>query len=210
MNSPTLANFRTETARKLSDPTNIRFDTSDIDQALRQALEEYSRARSIERTYIVDGANESRLTLPADFAAVTITRIEYDPDGEPTEADSIPFHAEKVDEQWTVETTDQTIPIGDTITIYYSALHTIDSLDSASGSTLPAQDWQLIVTGAAGFAAQSRAAELGESINLNASADKRLDQQAQAWLKEFRAGLTPKPGGGFASWNTGTMDTNFG
>ncbi len=63
-----IATFRTAIAKLLDDSTNARYSNDQIDQALRQALQEYSRVRPYLQTYNVNGTGERVLEMPADFA----------------------------------------------------------------------------------------------------------------------------------------------
>jgi hypothetical protein len=81
------------------------------------------------------------------------------------------------------------ISSGETAHIFFDVVQTLDGLDSADETTLPAEDWSLIVTGAAGYAAMSRALDLGEQVTL----DRDVPTKARTWagdkLQTFRQGL---------------------
>jgi hypothetical protein len=74
--------------------------------------------------------------------------------------------------------------------VFYTKLQTLNGLDGETATTIPLDDESLIATGAAGYAATSRAVDLAEEVTL----DRLTAQQVRAWglakLQEFRAGLT--------------------
>ena len=68
--------------------------------------------------------------------------------------------------------------------IWYSRLRTINGLDSASTTTLPDQDEELIQAGAAGMAAEERVQEQPQRY-----VPRKLREWATSRLREFERGL---------------------
>ena len=178
----TLAQYRTRVSELLDDPTNARYTTAQIDTALRTALIDYSVIRPVKRTYQLDTTGAEVIALPADFAAMQITRIQLW-NTNPNQMVDLAFFVRLVDEQWTIEIKDTCYPAGFVLTITYTARHTIDSLDSASGTTV--DDDNLLCLGAAGYAAQSRAVSRAESINMQPAVQKQLLDLSTRYFSQF-------------------------
>jgi hypothetical protein len=193
-----LAAYRTAILALLSDPTNVIFSNTDVDQALRWALSEYSSKRPLIRTYIftVD-ATTGVHTLPADFVTRHITKVElWDED-----QDSIielTFYANQLDEQWMINTSYE-VAAGEVLQISYSAVHAIDGLDGAAGTTVPEADETLLQVGAAGRSATMRALERIETINMNPDVVKAYRDIGADYISQFSTGLTSEPGVAVAS-----------
>ena len=109
-------------------------------------------SRPLIRTYqfSVDATSAVHV-LPADFITRHITKVElYNAD--PDLIIELTHYAYNRDEQWIVET-QFAVDAGEVLQISYSAVHTIDDLDSAAGTTVPDADETLLELGAAGHAA---------------------------------------------------------
>jgi hypothetical protein len=131
-------------------------------------------------------------TLPADFITRHITKVDlYDED--PDDIVELTFYAYQRDEQWIVETKYE-VSAGEVLQISYSVIHTIDGLDSAAGTTLPLADEPFIHVGAAGRAAQMRALDRIETINMNPDVVQKYRLLAADYLSSFASFLTIEPG----------------
>jgi hypothetical protein len=177
----------------LSDATNVIFSNTDVDQALRWSLSEYSLRRPLIRTYdFTVVATTGVHTLPADFVTRQIVKVElWDSD-----ADSIlelTFYAVYVDEQWVVNTMEE-VSAGEVLQISYSAVHQVDGLDSAAGTTVPTADETLLQVGAAGRAAQMRALDRIETINMNKDVVAAYQKLGSQYISQFEAYLSKEPG----------------
>ena len=188
-----LAAFRISVLALLSDASNAIFSNNDVDQSLRWALSEYSARRPLIRTYqfsvdVTTGVH----TLPADFITRHITNVQlYDED--PDSIVELVFYAYQRDEQWVVETRME-IATGEVLQISYSAIHTIDGLDAAAGTTVPAADEPLLHVGAAGHAAQMRALDRIETINMNKDVVQMYKLLAADYLFFFAQFSAKEPG----------------
>jgi hypothetical protein len=188
-----IAAYRTAILALLADPTLVIFTNNDVDQALRWALAEYSYRRPLIRTYqfSVD-VSTSMHQLPADFITRHITRVQlYNAD--PDSIVDLSFYAFKLDEQWMINTRNF-VEVGEVLQISYSDGHQVDGLDSAAGTTVPDADETLLEIGAAGHAAQMRALNRVETINMNPDVVKTYRDQAIQYLTTFSALLTSEPG----------------
>lgn len=187
----TLSQYRTRVLELLDDTASARYTTAQIDAALRSALVDYSVYRPIPRTYQADTTGDRVIVLPSDFVARQITRVQLW-SSDPNQMMDLIFIARQDDEQWSIEIKDAIYYSGYYLTITYSDSHTIDGLDSATTTTI--DDDNLICTGAAGYAAQSRAVSRAETINLQPAVTKQLTEMANNYLAQFRRQL-PIPRG---------------
>ena len=189
--SLTLTQYRTRIAELLDDTSGARYTSNQIDDALRLALNDYSTIRPIKRTYMLDTSDDRVMTLPADFAAVHITRVQkYSSD--PNLMTDYDFIARLVDEQWTVEVPGMIFPAGYYLVVTYAARHSIDGFDSASGTTI--DDDNLLCLGAAGYAAQTRAVSRAETINMQPQVQRQLLDMANQYLGQFFGRLPQSKG----------------
>ena len=187
-----IAAYRTAVLALLDDAALARYTNAQVDVALLWALGQYSKARPVMRTYSASGAGTYLIELPSDFAADKITDIYLDDGSDPPV--SIAFTVKYVDESWYILTTERLLSASDDFVIIYDASQTIDGLASASGTTIPVADEWLIQIGAAGYAARMRAVSRAESINMQPEVRKQLQELAEAYLKDFNAGVKPVAG----------------
>ena len=188
-----IATFRTNISALLYDVSNVIFTTAEIDQALRWALSEYSLKRPMIKTYDYTVIGTTRVhTMPADFVTRHVTNVQLW-DADPDKYMDILFHAFLIDEQWTIQTRYE-MKDGDVLQISYSAVHQVDGLDAAAGTTIPAADEPMLQIGAAGHAAQMRAVGTVESINMNANVVTNYRLLAADYLARFTAALFAEPG----------------
>ena len=179
-----IAGYRTAILALLADASKIIFTDNDVDQALRWALSEYSLHRPLIRTYDFDVLGTTAIhTMPADFVTHQITKVELW-NSDPDSVTELSFYAYRPDEQWVINTRYQ-VGTGEILTVYYSAVHTVDSLDSASGTTVPAADETLLQVGAAGRAASMRAMNRVENIGMNPNEVQSYRQIAADYLSHF-------------------------
>ncbi len=81
--SRAVADFRTLVQEILGDLPGQRFTSTQIDNGLRWALDEYSQRRPLVETYIIAGQGDGVITMPSDFIARSIIRCQKwdaDPD----------------------------------------------------------------------------------------------------------------------------------
>jgi hypothetical protein len=189
--SATLTTLRDRVERILSDTANAIWSTDDVDEAIRQALHEYSKARPLRAigtiTLAADGREISLSTLTG-LLSVQRMWCDYTASDPEWPANERPFEhwADQVKVYVLGEYEPQS---GDVARVFYTKLQTLNGLDSATATTFLDDDESLIAVGAAGYAATSRAVGLAEQVTL----DRLTAQQVRAWgmgkLQEFRAGL---------------------
>jgi hypothetical protein len=193
-----IATFRIAVAALLYDTTNVIFTSTEIDEALRWALFEYSFKRPLIRTYDFTVVSSTKIhNLPADFITRHVIKVELW-DSDPDAIYELAFYAYMTDEQWVIQTTDE-VGTNEVLQISYSTVHQIDGLDSASGTTIPLVDEMILEIGAAGHAAQMRAMGTVESINMNSNVAATYRNLAIDYLARFNAGIIAQPGIAVAS-----------
>ena len=194
----TLADFRNRTETILADTGNEIWNVAAIDEAIRQALHEYSRVRprnAIDTIALSADGRELDIASLTDLLAVYAVWLPYtasDPEFPP----NIRNFEHWVD-QATLYFPDGAEPqASDVARVFYTALHTIQSLDGATSTTVPGDHETLIAQGAAGYAATSRAVDAAARRPLGGegAVNPATAQQIRAWglsrLHDFRAGLT--------------------
>lgn len=193
-----IAAYRTAILALLMDASNAIFSTNDIDQALRWAMSEMSLKRPIIRTYMFTVIATTGIhIMPADFITRNVSRVElYDSD--PDAITELNHHAELIDESWVIQTENE-VQAGEVLQISYADVYQVDGLDSASGTTVPDQDETTLQVGAAGYAAQMRANDRIETINMNPKVSETYRLLGTTFLRRFYEFLFPSPGVEIAS-----------
>jgi hypothetical protein len=189
--SATLATLRDRVELMLADTGNAIWSTDDIDEGIRQALHEYSKTRPLRAistlTLSADGReiDASSLTGLLSVHEIWVDYTASDPEFPPNRRS----YAYWPDEQTIYVTDDYEPASGDVVRVFYTTLQTLNGLDSETTTSVLLDDETLIATGAAGYAATSRAVDLAEQVTL----DRLTAQQVRAWglakLQEFRSGL---------------------
>jgi hypothetical protein len=205
MGTVAIAALRTKILAVLDDAAQTQYTSDQIDQAVRDALAEYTKYCPIAATFSFDADGEQVLVLPASFTAFNITDLYKDDGTNPRY--HYQFTAEYIDEQWsispvvvdlkptsyTVSTTNPlTIPDNTALMAVYSKVNTIDGLDSAAGTTIPDAEIENFAIGAAGFALFSRASGRSEDNNLDNTLVETLKTLADNYLGQFAATLRMK------------------
>jgi len=177
--------------RGLADTGADIWATDDVDEAIRQAIDEYSRTRPLHSiTTLTVSAGTRELDVSAISNLLGVDRVWY-----PYTAVS-PEHPPpwRNSEYWRDAgllyfPDEGELSAGDVVRIFYSTLQTLSGLDGATATTIPVEDELLLIKGAAGFAATGRSVDLMEQV----THDRLMPQQVRAWglskLQEFRAGL---------------------
>jgi hypothetical protein len=191
MADPTdLDTLRDQVEQILMDTGNAIWATGDVDAAIRQALSDYSKIRPLHAEDTVDAdADTHELDVSTELAgALDVTRVWCPYTSTAPEDPPAWARFEFWRDMQTLYLPDG-IANGETARVFFDAVQTLGGLDSATETTLPAEDWSLIATGAAGYAAMSRALDLGEQVTL----DRDVPQKAKTWagekLQTFRQGL---------------------
>jgi hypothetical protein len=188
-----LAELRTRIERALSDATNQRFSEPDLDKALLLALQEYSRALPQRKVGTVTLAADGReVSLSSLDDLLDVEQIEWDYDADAPDYPPVyrPFYIiyDGTSKTLFVDTDDEP-QSGDVVRVFYTVPQTIENLDGANETSVPAGDEGLLVLGAAGYAAVSRAASLLEKVGVDRDQAVRLEQWGRARLAAFHGEL---------------------
>ncbi|HUV95806.1 MAG TPA: hypothetical protein VMX14_13405 [Anaerolineae bacterium] len=192
--SATLTTLRDRVETYLQDSTNLRWATTDLDEAITQAVDQYSRQNPFAAlTTITLSANGREIDISTITGLLRVEQVWWDYDvstpGYPPN-----YRQFKVWPGAILYIDDPLEPqSGDVVRIWYNKRHTLNLLDSATATTIPDEDLSFLVTGAAHFAALSRAIELSESMTTDHDVVKRLHEWADNAGKNFRYGMGQKP-----------------
>ena len=186
----TLAALRDRVEQTLRDPTNRLFSTDDVDEGIRQALYAYSQALPYETTSSVAVSSSTReIDLSAITGLIAVTRVWWDYDS------SDPQHPPnwRQFELWPGDTlwiNDSDEPqAGDTIRLWYHALHTLDGLDGKTSTTIPTVHESTLVIGAAAYAIQARGTVAAENPQHFEWVHRRYADLAHTYQADFNAKL---------------------
>lgn len=188
--SATLSTLRDRVEALLYDSTNVVWSTGTIDEGLRLALEEYSRARP----YVVWGtvtpaASTREVSLSALTGLVDVVRVWFPytasaPEYPPRWVDAVVWWESGTPYLWLDVAS---APNGtDVARIVYTKAHALKDLDGASASTFPAADDGLLVLGGAGYAALSREADAVDTEPRERRAPDDYQTLSSRLLAEFR------------------------
>jgi len=186
----TLTTLRDRVEIALQDSGNVIWATGDLDEAIRQALEQYSRVRPQPGIATITLASTGR---EIDISSVSgLLRVEkvwcpYD-----SSSPSYPPNWRNF-RVWPgsilfVDDSDEP-QSGEKIRVWYTKEQALSGLDSATSTTFPIEDEAFIVAGAAAFAARFRAIEIAEQANVDAKVFDRLQGWADKAMAEFEEGL---------------------
>jgi len=163
----------------------FQYDQDDITEAIRYALHRYNEIvpdRTITTLTLTSTGREIDISTITNYHTIEQVWLNYDasaPEHPPRWADCElwPGDILYVDEGNEPQS-------GDVVRIWYTRLHTVTGLDSASATSLPTEHDTLIVIGASGFAAQERVQDEGRRY-----VPRKLREWAKVRLREFERGL---------------------
>ena len=187
-------NIRDRVESRLQDSGNARWSTDDTDEAIRTALEYYTRQNPYRAIGTITLAAAGReISLATLTGLIRVEKVWWDYDvttpGYPPnwrQFEVWPGSILYIDDR--EEPADE-----DVLRVWYTKQHTIKGLDSATATTIPAEDVDVIVTGAAHFAARARAVELAEQATVDDEVVARLIKWADEEGDAFRYGVRQKP-----------------
>lgn len=181
----TLTTLRDRVETLLQDSGNARWASGDVDEAIEQALEEYSQ---LNPDHAIGTVTLSAAGREIDISALTgLVRVEkvwwgYDsatPGYPPAyrQFEFLPGSLLYID--------DASQPAsGDTVRVYYTKAHTLSGLNSATATTIELDDVQGMIAKAAGICAKMRTMELAETLNVDKEVTKRLSEWGEDQLKQ--------------------------
>jgi hypothetical protein len=185
----TLALLEVRVQTILADTAAAIWVLADIDEAIRQALHEYSKARPLEAIgTLTVAADTHELSITTLTGLFDVTRVwcpytASDPEEPP---EWVAF------EHWKdakILYFPDELDGGDIARIFYTKIQTLNGLDAAGVTTFPDDDETLLAEGAAGFAATSRAVDVAEQVTIRPAVAVEIRAWGRTKLGEFRAGL---------------------
>ena len=186
----TLTTMRDRVEVVLQDSSNVKWAVGDLEEAIRQALEQYSRKKPNHAlTTLTLSANGREIDISSITGLVRVEHVWWDYDS------SSPGHPPQWRhfEVWPgklMYINDPSEPqSGDKVRVQYTKEHTINGLDSANATTFPVDDESFLIHGAAAFATRFRAIEISEQANVDDKVYARLQDWATTAMKEFTEGL---------------------
>ena len=199
----------------LVDATNTHFTDNTITAALIQALREYSLVRPQE--------GETVITLPADGREIALDSISG-----LLEVTDVwwPYDSLATSEVWPPNRVrgwrvwwDDARPVlflirfdgnqpqaDEEVRVWYTKQQTIENLMAETSTTVPSAHDNIIINGAAGFAAMSRAIELIDTTNTDVFMVGLMGTWGKTKVGEFRKALEMLRASGVRSglpWTTG-------
>jgi hypothetical protein len=183
-----LADIRDRVEARLQDSTNATWSTADLDEAIRTALEQYSKynPQHVLGTVTLSATDAREIDISSFIGLLRVEKVWWDYDSSDP---SYPPNFRQF-EVWPGDILyidDRELPAeNDVVRVWYTKMHTIEDLDSAGATTVPADDEGTIVTGACHFAAQMRVAELAETLPAHDDVLKTLEDYADEQGKNFR------------------------
>jgi len=182
-----LAGLRRRVRSRLQDLSAASWANEDIDEAIRTALEQYSKYKPQHTIGTISLSADGReIDISSLTGCIRVEKVWWDYDSSDP---SYPPNYRQF-EIWPGDILyidDRTEPSsGETVRVWYSKSHTLDGLDGETSTTIPANDEGTIVTGACHFAAQFRVAELSESLTTHDDVVQNLRMYASEQGTNFR------------------------
>lgn len=182
-----LAAIRDRVEQQLVDTGNAIWSTGLIDEGLRQALAEFSLALPVHQiTTLTLSSDTYELDISTISGLLDVDRLwlPYTAASPENPPNWIGFdHWRDNDILYLGEYQGQS---GDVARIFYTAVQTIEDLDSATSTTLTALQESILVNGGAGFAATSRSLDLQEQVTLGTRVTKEIQTWGERRLQSFR------------------------
>ena len=206
--SETLSTLRSRVEHSLQDTGNLKWTAGEIDEAITQALQRYSRVNPSPQvgTVTLPAAGReidiSSLTAYQDVIRVWWPYTAASPAEPPNWCD---FELWPGDLLY-IKGSDEP-QSGDVVRVWYTKPQTLNGLAAATATTFAADHAEIIITGAAGLAASARAMGRSEKLNVRGrttpdlgawAADKLaiFDRELKliaAQLAAVAAGIAPGP-----------------
>jgi hypothetical protein len=191
-----LATLRGRVERKIWDETNAVWSDDVIDEAIWEALDEYSQALPLAAEEVLTLAASGRTIDVSTLSGLLfVTRVYWPYDS--TEEIWPPNQVRGFRLDWVAGDPYLVLTAyagaepqtGDEVKVWYTSRQTIEDLDLATETTVPAVHESLLVMGAAGHAVQGRSLDLLRISEVDAELVTKYEKWAEGRLKEFRASL---------------------
>jgi hypothetical protein len=184
-----LAALRILVAADLDDAAYATWTTAEVDRAIQRALADYSHVRAQEITGTLTVATATREQSLATFTGlIRVVRVWH------------PYTAANPEdppewrrfEHWgsTLHILDGDEPaVAEVIRVYYTKPQTIKDLASATATTVPTEDEELIVLGAAGYAALEKARSAVVQAGISTDTPKHWETWGKDRIAQFNTAL---------------------
>ncbi|MCC7355486.1 MAG: hypothetical protein IT330_17225 [Anaerolineae bacterium] len=188
-----LATLRDRTESLLKDAGNSLWTTSELDDAIRRALHRYSEMQPRELvTTLTLAAAGREVSLSGVNGLLRPLRVWWPYTASEPEYPPAWVHWDLHGPATLFLDVADEPQANDVVRLFYTALHTIEGLDSAAATTVPADDEETIILGAAGYAALARAAYATEAVTLSGETPARWHAWAEARLAHLEALIRPR------------------
>ena len=188
--SDSLSTLITKVQNALGDASGTYFSTAIVTAAAREALKIYNQYVPVNAGTLITGVNnqyEYELS-DEDSRAMNVLGI-WQKGANNNEIDTPLTYDDYNEDERIFFRLRYPITTSDTLIVRYNIPHTINGLDSAVESTVPAWQDPILVIGIGAEAARIRARSRTETINLSADQSDNYLQQAQEMKAEFLADL---------------------
>ena len=176
-----------------------------LDDAPRQALEQYSRVAPLSQVAaltLASGGREQSVAGLGGLLEVAEVWLPYTAAQPETPPQRRAFRRLT---PTTLYLEDGAEPdAGETMRVFYTALHTVQGLDGAGTTTIPAWHAHDVAAGAAALAAQARARQVAEAENALPAVRRWTVEWAAARTRDWEAwlGEVAAPMSGWVGWPT--------
>ena len=186
----TLSTLRDRVELSLQDSGNARWTAEEIDEAISQALQRYSRVNPYTQIGTVTlSATGREIDISSLAGYQDVLRVWWDYDS----SDPAYPPAWRDFELWPgdlVYIKDGDEPqSGDVARVWYTQPQTLNGLGTATATTFAADHAEVIITGAVGLAADARAVARSEKLNVHGRATPNLRTWATEKLALFERQL---------------------
>lgn len=185
-----LTAYRTRILAMLGDPSSNRYSATQVDEALRSALSEYSASYPTMNTLAFTVLTTGRVhAITGCLNVQFLTKVQWPAAADPNVNVISAWYAVYAAGVPELHFNWDSPLVGDVINLAYAANHTINALDSATVTTIPPVHDSLIALGASAHAAIARSQQITEQMTSRASNAGQLANWGADRLAEFRAGL---------------------
>ena len=166
------------------------FTTALLTAAFRQSLTDFNRIAPVHAAVTIVGINDQYEYELSDEDSLAVAILDVLRQGDNAdELDiSITYDAYNEDERVFFRLR-QPVTTSNTLIVRYTLHHTINGLDSATESTIPDPQDQILVDGACWQAVMTRATSRVETINLSKDQSDNYREVAGHFRAAFNAGL---------------------
>lgn len=184
-----LTTMRDNVEQDLDDAGNAVWTAMEIDRAITRALNEYSKANPQHAVTTIAVTSETRefdlssisglLRAAKVWWPYTASDAEYPPSWVRFRGWAKRLYLE----------TDNAPQNGDTLRLYYLKKQTIDGLEGATVTSVAGDDEELVILGAAAYAALQKGRKAVGSVGVSESTPEHWRAWGNERLAEFKAGL---------------------